>query len=485
MTLVIIGPNWLQSKDENGQLRLEDPNDFVRLEVEMALRKKMPVIPVLVSNARMPKASELPASMSALVTRNGTPVRPDPDFNNDMTRLFAGLDLLEKHLAPKSNKPASARTASPAIPSPRAPEEKPAPQPAGPEPQKPPRLSQKSWIEADGSATADPAVTSPKAPMKTPRFSPRTWLLMGLALVGVLTATGISWHYSTRPGPDLPDQPSLGTLVIGEHEKPGDVDAVAQFDLSGTVWEDKDWVPDRKFVKPRQVIFEENGTVSYSLGTLAMEKKAGKAAPPTFEFTSTTLENAAPPTDELTLAMEQDKEKKEPPTNEFIKNRGTWKLEGSNKVHCTLDAWKSFQGKTFRGTVVDADTIVGTAVYDADGSEAAVTLHRHKVEDDISLARWAKLPGTSGAIAQPDERPIFRFKADQSGMMQIKALHDADKDGGNNVDFWVSCISANNGEKFQAAQRSIVKQVDAGTTYFVRVSSAPSVPPPCVRAVSR
>src|SRR5438874_1986477 len=53
--LVIIGPSWVTATDEHGVRRLDDENDFVRLEVELALRANMPVIPVLVSNARMPK----------------------------------------------------------------------------------------------------------------------------------------------------------------------------------------------------------------------------------------------------------------------------------------------------------------------------------------------------------------------------------------------------------------------------------------------
>jgi hypothetical protein len=61
--LVIIGPNWLHAQDEQGSRRLDDPNDYVRLEIEIAMRSPMPVIPVLVANARMPLASELPPSL--------------------------------------------------------------------------------------------------------------------------------------------------------------------------------------------------------------------------------------------------------------------------------------------------------------------------------------------------------------------------------------------------------------------------------------
>jgi hypothetical protein len=94
VVLVVIGPSWVSATDEAGRRRLEDPNDFVRLEVETALRSNIPVIPVLVSNARMPHANELPASLKSLTSRNGMAVRPDPDFNNDIQRLFSGIEHL-------------------------------------------------------------------------------------------------------------------------------------------------------------------------------------------------------------------------------------------------------------------------------------------------------------------------------------------------------------------------------------------------------
>src|SRR5262249_36429754 len=87
VVLVVIGPDWLTETDKQGRRRLDDPNDFVRLEVELALRADMPVIPVLVSHATMPLAKELPASLQSLASRNGIAVRPDPDFHNDIERL--------------------------------------------------------------------------------------------------------------------------------------------------------------------------------------------------------------------------------------------------------------------------------------------------------------------------------------------------------------------------------------------------------------
>jgi tetratricopeptide (TPR) repeat protein len=90
--LVIIGRNWLTIKDNKGQQRLFDPGDFVSIEIESALRRDISVIPLLVQGAEMPSTSMLPESLWELSFRNGIPIRPDPDFHNDMNRLINGLD---------------------------------------------------------------------------------------------------------------------------------------------------------------------------------------------------------------------------------------------------------------------------------------------------------------------------------------------------------------------------------------------------------
>ncbi len=56
----VIGRSWLAATDETGRRRLDDPEDFVRLEIESALAQKKRVIPVLVNDAKMPKLTELP-----------------------------------------------------------------------------------------------------------------------------------------------------------------------------------------------------------------------------------------------------------------------------------------------------------------------------------------------------------------------------------------------------------------------------------------
>ena len=89
--LAVIGKGWLGATDRAGKRRLEAKNDFVRVEVEAALERGIPVIPVLVDGASVPTAEELPESLRNLSFRHGAPVRHDPDFNNDMGKLVAAL----------------------------------------------------------------------------------------------------------------------------------------------------------------------------------------------------------------------------------------------------------------------------------------------------------------------------------------------------------------------------------------------------------
>jgi hypothetical protein len=89
--LAIIGDDWLSASEKPGERRLDDPSDFVRIEIESALRRNMPLIPVLVGRAEMPKPDDLPESMRELAFRNGLAVRADPDFSNDVERLIRGI----------------------------------------------------------------------------------------------------------------------------------------------------------------------------------------------------------------------------------------------------------------------------------------------------------------------------------------------------------------------------------------------------------
>jgi hypothetical protein len=72
--LAVIGPTWLDAKDASGGRRIDDPDDFVAIEIKAALARNIRVIPVLVEGARMPKAGELPDPLKALARRHGVEV---------------------------------------------------------------------------------------------------------------------------------------------------------------------------------------------------------------------------------------------------------------------------------------------------------------------------------------------------------------------------------------------------------------------------
>jgi len=68
--LAVIGQEWLELKDAHGGRRLDDPNDFVRIELASALRRDIPVVPVLVRGAKMPRVEQLPDDLKELAYRN-------------------------------------------------------------------------------------------------------------------------------------------------------------------------------------------------------------------------------------------------------------------------------------------------------------------------------------------------------------------------------------------------------------------------------
>ena len=86
--LALIGPQWLTMTDENGDRRLDNPEDYVRLEIEAALKRKIRVIPILVDEARMPRAKELPPALAPLVRRNAVEINP---LTFDTRRLMTAV----------------------------------------------------------------------------------------------------------------------------------------------------------------------------------------------------------------------------------------------------------------------------------------------------------------------------------------------------------------------------------------------------------
>ena len=91
LLLAIIGPNWM-AVDATGKRRIDAPNDYVRSELQAAIERKIPIIPVLVDHAKMPTAESLPKDLREIIFLNALPIRPDPDFKPDVERLASQLE---------------------------------------------------------------------------------------------------------------------------------------------------------------------------------------------------------------------------------------------------------------------------------------------------------------------------------------------------------------------------------------------------------
>ena len=92
IVLAVIGPGWLRD-DGRGNRRIDDPGDYVRVELDAALTRPVPVIPVLVAGAPMPDRDELPDVLRPLLDREGPVSIRDGAWDLDVGRL---LDWLEE-----------------------------------------------------------------------------------------------------------------------------------------------------------------------------------------------------------------------------------------------------------------------------------------------------------------------------------------------------------------------------------------------------
>ncbi len=92
LMLVLIGRDWLAGKDGSGRRRLDDPADFVRLEIAAALKRKIPITPLLLRGAQMPAAEQLPENISDLAYRTGFELSHNR-WESDVQELVRRLGL--------------------------------------------------------------------------------------------------------------------------------------------------------------------------------------------------------------------------------------------------------------------------------------------------------------------------------------------------------------------------------------------------------
>lgn len=93
VVLAVIGKTWLSARTRKGR-RLDDPNDFVRIELETALRQNIPIIPVLLGSTQMPKVEQLPPSLQGVTQFNASHIDVARDFHVHMERLIKNIELL-------------------------------------------------------------------------------------------------------------------------------------------------------------------------------------------------------------------------------------------------------------------------------------------------------------------------------------------------------------------------------------------------------
>lgn len=89
--IVLIGPGWERATDDHGRRRLEDPKDWVRVEIEAALDKNLLVIPALLRGVRMPSADSLPPSLRRLTHMQAVEIDYS-EFEEDVKRLVYAIE---------------------------------------------------------------------------------------------------------------------------------------------------------------------------------------------------------------------------------------------------------------------------------------------------------------------------------------------------------------------------------------------------------
>src|SRR5271165_1844980 len=205
--IAVIGARWLTSTDQQGGKRLENPKDFVRMEIGTALRRDIRVIPVLVDGVSMPKSTDLPDDLKELVYRNALQIG-DTHFDDDCRRLTEAIEevLEEKaaELAPQEKERLEHESRAQPLPvtsSGKSKEDEPpdempkpvyppAPKPAEPEREKP-----------------QPRGTGGKSPSKQ--------LIAILAIAAVLVVGGLIYLVNRPPPPEpTPGSASPSQAVI-------------------------------------------------------------------------------------------------------------------------------------------------------------------------------------------------------------------------------------------------------------------------------
>jgi hypothetical protein len=102
--IAVVGKNWLTVTDAVGQKRLENSDDYVRVEIATALKRNIRVVPLLVQGASMPSTDELPNDLAPLARRNAFELH-DSSWGDDIRRLISALEKVMGHRQEKGERP--------------------------------------------------------------------------------------------------------------------------------------------------------------------------------------------------------------------------------------------------------------------------------------------------------------------------------------------------------------------------------------------
>lgn len=102
--IAVIGRRWLNAGAEGVANRLHDPDDFIRMEIAAALRRGIPVVPILLDGAGLPRVDDLPDELKPLARRNGTTLDRST-FQADVDRMMQGLRMRPKQDAANAPPP--------------------------------------------------------------------------------------------------------------------------------------------------------------------------------------------------------------------------------------------------------------------------------------------------------------------------------------------------------------------------------------------
>jgi len=197
--LTIIGSQWATITGTDGKRRLDDDNDFVRLEIASALARNIAVIPVLVHDARMPHPEQLPDNIKDLAYRNSVEIS-HARWNSDVQLL---IDALKQYV--------TTSTATESQP-----------------------------VHATVPVQLPPPVST-DAPVKPPP-SRLPWIVGGIAVALVLAVIGyfvarpspINDATKTPPGPQAPVQANVVSGVWRNTETRNNADALVSLQINGS-----------------------------------------------------------------------------------------------------------------------------------------------------------------------------------------------------------------------------------------------------------